>query len=55
MEIVQDRAQWQTLILSAFNLRVLLTENQSISNMYNEETGCEFGRWLELGQEGVQR
>ena len=34
LELVQDRVQWQALILSAFNLRVLLTENQLISNMH---------------------
>jgi hypothetical protein len=53
MEFVQERAQWHPLILSLLKLRVLLTENQLISNMDFKETGCEGRRWMELGHESV--
>ena len=54
IELVQRRAQWQALILSALNLWVLLTENQLISNMDLKKTGCEGGRWMELVQDRAQ-
>ena len=53
IELVQRRAQWQALILSALNLWVLLTENQLISNMDLKETACGGGSWMDLGQESV--
>jgi hypothetical protein len=50
MELAQDRVQWQALVLSVLNLRVLLPESQLITKMDLRETGCEDGRWMELAQ-----
>jgi hypothetical protein len=46
IELAQDRVQWQALVLAVLNLRVLLPENQLISEMVVKETGCEDGSFF---------